>query len=234
MWRRTFYFFRVLLIFCLTSIPSSYDFDRFWGNTFLQCYDYSNNGQRLFPKFYNLFVDHEDPRLLLEAGPHFANIVLILGMAVERYILVVYATEAESLLSKRRRVVFIIFMTILLAVPLVVFTIDLFWPEFFSREALSPMKVSSFLDWFLHHVSTKPQTSDGTDKALIAIKNYQKDEKTDSKFLSFQLETNYNRITVYRNGRPKMKRVFSGSVFHWNVSKYLIRITIITITEITF
>ena len=68
-------------------------------------------------KFTGAYMDKWDSlsRMLLNTVPHWANCFLTFGLAVERYILICRATDAELLLSRRNRRLFyslLIFMIV--------------------------------------------------------------------------------------------------------------------------
>ena len=64
--------------------------------------------------FGTLLWGREESRLFSEIFPHCIQCVLILSMAVERYILVCLPTRASSLLSRKRRQLFYIIITLTL------------------------------------------------------------------------------------------------------------------------
>ncbi len=66
----------------------------------------------LYSELGNLFYDHSEPRVLTEILPHYTQCILMLFMALERYILICHPTSAQQLLSRERRIVLYSFVTL--------------------------------------------------------------------------------------------------------------------------
>ncbi len=52
------------------------------------------------------------PRILAEVLPHYTQCILMLLMAIERYVIVCHPTRADSILSRKRRIAMYVFATI--------------------------------------------------------------------------------------------------------------------------
>ncbi len=82
-------------------------------------------------------------RMLVNTIPHWANCFLAVGMALERYILICKATDAERLLCRRNRLIFYSLLIFMIVGTSTAYVVDF--------VLLNPKKVSSLTLHSLAH-----------------------------------------------------------------------------------
>ncbi len=102
-------------------------FDHFCFREMLPVYDTGSGTWHSLIRY--LIFTRAGPRLISEIVPHYSQCFLILFMSIERYVLVRYAADAETILSKKRRLAFYTFIIIFLA-ALSIFAITSSWRHF--------------------------------------------------------------------------------------------------------
>ena len=79
-------------------------------------------------------VNHRDPRLLFDLGAQVGNSLIILGMAYERYILVCWASDVKTILTRTRRFALYCAVIALIAFCWSFLIWDFFDPGYFSSQ----------------------------------------------------------------------------------------------------
>ena len=105
----------------------------------LSCEDFSAD-TAAFSSSSVFLSQHRDPRLMFDMGPQFSSCLVILGMSFERYIMVCFASQAKTVLTKTRRIVCYMVIILLMASCWALLIVD-FSKQFLLAENLSEQSV---------------------------------------------------------------------------------------------
>ncbi len=112
----------------------------------------------------SISISRRDPKLLFDMGPQISSSFIILGMSIERYVMVCYASRAKLILKRSRRITFYFIMMTLMNLCWGLLALDFFEQSFFSdRLPNHSVKTLSFIilaiwlwpHWWLHFQSVQ-------------------------------------------------------------------------------